>query len=210
MLHLTENQNYLYLILPMMLVGTQVFSQKYNTPETKEENWIVKVVEFLPVLSGLTALSSPAGLGVYWYTNTVLSFAQSLYVKAKLKDEGLDMNQIALDNQKPLSQEGMLKEERRVNDEMKKLLEKAKEIERKKKGIAKIEDGKEPINKEDAVRNDTQGEIKFVEPQKEKIMIKNAETGLMEYIEVPKQEKKNSIKQQRPSKSKKKKGGSRN
>ena len=121
----------------------------------------MKVVEFLPVLSGLTALSSPAGLSVYWYTNTVLSFAQSLFVKNKLKDEGLDMNQIALDNQKPMSQADMLKEEKRVNDEMKMLLEKAKEIERKKKGV---QEANKEVNKEEVVRKDTEGKMKFVEP----------------------------------------------
>ena len=102
--YVAENQNYLYLILPILLVATQVFSQKYNAPPTKSETWIYKLVEALPLLSGLTALSSPAGLGIYWYTNTVLSFLQSVYVKAKLKDEGLDINQIAIDNQTPMSQ----------------------------------------------------------------------------------------------------------
>jgi YidC/Oxa1 family membrane protein insertase len=77
--------------MPLLLVATQVASQKYNTPPTKNESLAMKIVEFLPVLSGLTALSSPAGLSIYWMTNTVLSFAQSILVKAKLKEEGLDV-----------------------------------------------------------------------------------------------------------------------
>ena len=67
-------------------------------PPTKNESWVTKVVEFLPILSGVTALSSPAGLSIYWFTNSILSFGQSLVVKAKLKEEGLDVYQMALDN----------------------------------------------------------------------------------------------------------------
>lgn len=99
MQHIAENNNYLYLIMPLLLVGAQVFSQKFNAPSgPKNESMAMKVVEFLPVISGLTALSSPAGLSIYWLTNTVLSFGQGLFVKAKLKEEGLDMEQMAIDN----------------------------------------------------------------------------------------------------------------
>ena len=97
--------------MPLLLVASQVYSQKVNMPPTKNESWITKVVEFLPILSGVTALSSPAGLSIYWFTNSILSFGQSLVVKAKLKEEGLDVYQMALDNQKPISRADMLKEE---------------------------------------------------------------------------------------------------
>jgi YidC/Oxa1 family membrane protein insertase len=86
-----QEDNYLYLIMPILLVATQVTIQRISMPENKSESFASKLVEFLPVLSGLTALSSPAGLSVYWMTNTILSYGQSLLVKAKLKDEGLDM-----------------------------------------------------------------------------------------------------------------------
>jgi membrane protein insertase Oxa1/YidC/SpoIIIJ len=75
MTHIAENQNFLYLFMPLLLVATQVFVSKVNTPPTKnEESLAMKVVEYLPLLSGLTALYSPAGLSIYWYTNTILSF----------------------------------------------------------------------------------------------------------------------------------------
>ena len=52
----------------------------------------------LPVLSGLTALSSPAGMTVYWLTNSALSLGQSVYVREKLKEEGLDIRKMQLEN----------------------------------------------------------------------------------------------------------------
>ena len=61
----------------------------------KEENLLTTFIEILPWLSFLTALSSPAGIGIYWLTNSVLSLLSSIYVKNKLKDEGLDMKKLA-------------------------------------------------------------------------------------------------------------------
>ena len=61
---------------------------------------MTRTIQFLPWLSFFTAISSPAGIGIYWFMNSVLSLGQSVYVKDKLKSEGLDMNQMALDAQK--------------------------------------------------------------------------------------------------------------
>ena len=63
----------------------------------KSDNSLTKIIEYLPWLSFLTALSSPAGIGIYWFMNSLLSLGQSVYVKNKLKKEGLDMKQLALD-----------------------------------------------------------------------------------------------------------------
>ena len=84
----------IYTILPVLLVLSQVVNQKVNMPEQEEENWLTKTISYLPFLSGLTAMSSPAGIGVYWFTNSVLSFGQSILVKDMLKNQGLDMKEL--------------------------------------------------------------------------------------------------------------------
>ena len=81
----------LYLIAPILLVSTQVVSQKINMPPVQGENLLTRSIAFLPLISGLTALSSPAGMTVYWLSNSVLTLGQSVYVREKLKDEGLDI-----------------------------------------------------------------------------------------------------------------------
>ena len=63
-----------------------------------EENMLTRTLEFLPFLSGLTALSSPAGMGIYWTTNSCLSLAQSVGTKQLLKGQGLDIRQMQRDN----------------------------------------------------------------------------------------------------------------
>ena len=87
-----------YLILPAILVASQLYAQKLSMPAAaKQENFLTTLIEVLPWLSFLTALSSPAGIGIYWLSNSVLSLGSSIYVKDKLKKEGLDMEQLAID-----------------------------------------------------------------------------------------------------------------
>lgn len=103
LLHLTdglpghEYDNLYYLIVPFLLVSSQILSQKMSMAGNKSDNSLTKIIEYLPWLSFLTALSSPAGIGIYWFMNSLLSLGQSVYVKDKLKKEGLDMKQLALD-----------------------------------------------------------------------------------------------------------------
>ena len=77
-----------------------------------------------------------------------------------------------------MSTEDMLKEEKKVNDEMKRLLAKAQEIERKKKGF----DPKKPDEEEIADIVNKIGD-------REKIVLKDTD-GKMKFIEVPVQPKK--------------------
>jgi len=63
----------LYLIAPVLLVSSQIVSQKINMPPVKEETLLTRSLNFLPLLSGLTSISSPAGMSVYWLSNSVLS-----------------------------------------------------------------------------------------------------------------------------------------
>lgn len=74
------------------------------------------------MLSGLTSLSSPAGMSVYWLSNSVFSLGQSVFVREKLKAEGLDIKKMQMDNiaankdpyanqVKLLTEEGLIKPE---------------------------------------------------------------------------------------------------
>ena len=67
-------------------------------PPVKEETFLTKSIEFLPLITGLTAVSSPAGMSVYWLSNSLLTFGQSVYVREKLKAEGLDIKKMQLEN----------------------------------------------------------------------------------------------------------------
>ena len=91
-----ENDMYFYFIVPFLLVASQTLGQKLSMAPTKQENFLTKLIATLPWFSFFTALSSPAGIGIYWFTNSILSITQSVFVKNKLKKEGLDMKQLAL------------------------------------------------------------------------------------------------------------------
>ena len=62
------------------------------------QNWLTRLLLFFPVLSGVTALSSPAGISVYWLSNSIFTLAQTVFVKNELASVGLDMRQMARDN----------------------------------------------------------------------------------------------------------------
>merc|ERR1712008_369639 len=66
----------LYLILPVLLVTSQVFTQKASTPPPQpgqENNPLGAITNFFPLIIGYTALVSPAGLGIYWFFNNLLT-----------------------------------------------------------------------------------------------------------------------------------------
>ncbi|XP_058194365.1 ALBINO3-like protein 1, chloroplastic [Rhododendron vialii] len=73
-----------YLVLPVLLVLAQytivriMQSSQANDPSLKSSQSITK---FLPLLFGFLALLVPSGLSLYWFTNTVLSTAQQVWLK---------------------------------------------------------------------------------------------------------------------------------
>ena len=62
----------LYLITPILLVVCQYANIQINKMST-EENIVTRGLSFLPFISGLAAASSPAGVGIYWLTNSSFS-----------------------------------------------------------------------------------------------------------------------------------------
>eukprot|EP00181_Compsopogon_caeruleus_P004925 CAMPEP_0184680852 /NCGR_PEP_ID=MMETSP0312-20130426/3770_1 /TAXON_ID=31354 /ORGANISM="Compsopogon coeruleus, Strain SAG 36.94" /LENGTH=361 /DNA_ID=CAMNT_0027131251 /DNA_START=240 /DNA_END=1325 /DNA_ORIENTATION=- len=78
-----------YLVLPVVLVITQLYSQRVltppnNDPQQQQANAILK---FLPFLLGWFSLNVPSGLGVYWVTNNLLTTAQTLFIRSQFKSD---------------------------------------------------------------------------------------------------------------------------
>lgn len=65
--------------------------QVVNSPPIREQTMTTRAIQLIPFMSGLTALASPSGMSVYWVTNAALSLVQSVTVRNRLRDEGLDM-----------------------------------------------------------------------------------------------------------------------
>uniref|UniRef100_A0A0D6R1B8 Membrane insertase YidC/Oxa/ALB C-terminal domain-containing protein n=1 Tax=Araucaria cunninghamii TaxID=56994 RepID=A0A0D6R1B8_ARACU len=73
-----------YLVLPVLLVGSQYISTQImqppqaNDPSQKNTQAILK---FLPLMIGYFSLSVPSGLSLYWLTNNILSTAQQVWLR---------------------------------------------------------------------------------------------------------------------------------
>jgi len=72
-----------YLVLPVLLVASQIISQRLISPQsTQSQNRPANVIlKVLPFVLGYFSLNVPSGLTLYWFTNNILSTAQSLYLK---------------------------------------------------------------------------------------------------------------------------------
>ncbi|KAK4537474.1 hypothetical protein CDCA_CDCA12G3499 [Cyanidium caldarium] len=75
-----------YLVLPCLLVVTQIVSQRLLQPpqqdaQTKQANVILR---FLPFMVGWFSLNVPSGLSLYWVTNNVVSTLQTIGIKRYL------------------------------------------------------------------------------------------------------------------------------
>lgn len=77
-----------YLILPVILVATQSYSQKLISPPVDDpsQQGVQRVLKFMPLLIGWFSLNVPSGLGVYWVTNNILSTAQTLFIRSRLPE----------------------------------------------------------------------------------------------------------------------------
>lgn len=72
-----------YMILPVVLVATQFYSQRLMQPPTDDpqQKQATSFLKFMPLLIGWFSLNVPSGLGVYWVTNNILSTAQTVYIR---------------------------------------------------------------------------------------------------------------------------------
>lgn len=83
----------LYGTVPLLLFVAQSISLNYLSPPS-EDPTVQKtqaVLKYLPVLLAYFALSVPAGLGVYWITNNVLSTVSTVSIKEYYKRNQKDL-----------------------------------------------------------------------------------------------------------------------
>jgi YidC/Oxa1 family membrane protein insertase len=80
-----------FLSFPAILVLTQKVSLELQKPPDAMENpqtaQTYKILGYLPFFLGLTSLSVPSGLSLYWIINNVLTTGTTLAIKAKVKEE---------------------------------------------------------------------------------------------------------------------------
>eukprot|EP00798_Chlamydomonas_sp_ICE-L_P013718 gene13718-19613_t len=77
-----------YLVMPVLLVLSQFWSQKYMQPpqqEGAEPNPSTAILKFLPLMIGWFSLNVPSGLTLYWFVNNILSTAQQVYLKSNVQ-----------------------------------------------------------------------------------------------------------------------------
>lgn len=77
-----------YCILPFVLVISQFATQKLTAPSTQSASGPAgAIVGIIPIVIGFTALSSPAGLGIYWFINNIVTVTQTYFIKQELGKE---------------------------------------------------------------------------------------------------------------------------
>jgi YidC/Oxa1 family membrane protein insertase len=101
------NDTLAFLSFPAILVVTQKVSLELQKPPDAMENpqtaQTYKVLGYLPFFLGLTSLSVPSGLSLYWIINNVLTTGTTLAIKAKVKEEmeGTDLGSPAKSSPAP-------------------------------------------------------------------------------------------------------------
>jgi len=78
-----------YCLLPFLLVVSQFATQKLTAPASNpaQAGPAQAVVGIIPLVIGFTALSSPAGLGIYWFINNIVTVTQTYFIKQQLGKE---------------------------------------------------------------------------------------------------------------------------
>lgn len=85
-----------FLTIPVILVVTQTISQNLLSPPTQSDDpqaaRTQAVLKYLPFMLGYFSLSVPAGLGVYWITNNLVSTGISLAIKETFKKNPVSLD----------------------------------------------------------------------------------------------------------------------
>ncbi|CAK0792497.1 unnamed protein product [Prorocentrum cordatum] len=74
-----------YLALPFIVVVTQLISQSFQKVEGDSSQPVIQIV--FPTVVGISCLVSPAGLGLYWLTNNVITTGLTLVAQNQAADE---------------------------------------------------------------------------------------------------------------------------
>lgn len=74
-----------YLVLPVLLVVSQLYMQKMMSPPTTDPQQasMQSVMKFMPLMFGYFALVVPSGLTLYWFTSNILAMAQQYFTKTQ-------------------------------------------------------------------------------------------------------------------------------
>lgn len=78
-----------YLILPVLLVVSQLYMQQMMTPPSTDPQQasMQSVMKFMPLMFGYFALIVPSGLTLYWFTSNLLAMAQQYFTKTQAEQE---------------------------------------------------------------------------------------------------------------------------
>ncbi len=78
-----------YLVLPVLLVVSQLYMQKMMTPATADPQQasMQSVMKFMPLMFGYFALIVPSGLTLYWFTSNILAMGQQYFTKTQIQTE---------------------------------------------------------------------------------------------------------------------------
>ncbi len=76
-----------YMILPVLLVVSQLYMQKMLTPPPTDPQQasMHKIMQFMPLMFGYFALIVPSGLTLYWFTSNILAMGQQYFTKTHLQ-----------------------------------------------------------------------------------------------------------------------------
>lgn len=71
-----------YLILPVLLVISQLYTQRMTMPKTddSQQKTMNQLMAFMPLMFGYFALVVPSGLSLYWFTSNILSMIQQYFM----------------------------------------------------------------------------------------------------------------------------------
>ncbi len=72
-----------YLVLPVLLVVSQLYMQKLMTPPNPDPQQasMNSVMKFMPFMFGYFALIVPSGLSLYWFTSNLLALVQQYFTQ---------------------------------------------------------------------------------------------------------------------------------
>ena len=75
-----------YLVLPVLLVVSQLYMQQMMTPPTTDPQQasMQSIMKFMPLMFGYFALIVPSGLTLYWFTSNLLAMAQQYFTRTNL------------------------------------------------------------------------------------------------------------------------------
>ncbi|GAB4438005.1 MAG: hypothetical protein Kow0031_19860 [Anaerolineae bacterium] len=78
-----------YLIMPVLLVVSQMYTQKLMTPPSTDpqQAQMQSIMKFMPLMFGYFALIVPSGLTLYWFTSNMLGVAQHYFTKTQLDNQ---------------------------------------------------------------------------------------------------------------------------